>query len=619
MNRNTNANHFSLAPQIEAERSTFNRAATHKTTFNVGDIIPFYVDEVLPGDTFKVRTSKMVRLPSLITPVMDDLFLDCYYFFVPNRLVWEHWQEFCGENRDSAWIPTVTYSVPQLTSPASTGWDTGTLADYFGIPVGVPGLSVNALPFRAYGLICDEFFRNENTGDPFVIPTGDSTVAGVNTGTFITDCVKGGLPYKASKTFDYFTACLPSPQKGPDVELPMIGDGPSSVYTIGDRNAFYKKSDNIDGAYPLAFWNGNLNQIPGYAMFLKSPSAQLADLPSSNWGNASGTWPAYPGDPTHPSVSPFSFIGDMEYSDGGSSKHFYPTEHTRAELNALYVSKGNPAGSGDVGADPTFPYNLVAANDPVFASINQLRTAFQIQRFYERNARGGTRYIELLKSHFGVTSPDARLQRPEYLGGNRLNLSIRQVTQTSGSTETGFPLGDVAGQSVTLDDHYDFTKSFVEHGFLIGVAVVRYRHTYQQGLDRFWSRKDLFDYYWPAFAHLGEMPVYNKEIMATGTSTDDEVFGYQEAYADYRYKPNRVSGELRSTYTDSLDFWHFGDEYATVPALSDSWMLEDASNVNRCLAVSDQVSTQVLADFYVDCKATRAMPLYSVPGLIDHF
>ena len=611
LNRNTTTNHFSLAPQFEGERSTFNRSSSHKTTFNVGDIIPFYIDEVLPGDTFSVNTSRVVRLPSLITPVMDDLFLDSYYFFVPNRLVWEHWQEFCGENSDSAWIPEVTYAVPQLTSPASTGWETGTLADYFGVPVGVAGLSVNALPFRAYALICDEFFRNENTGDPFVVPTGDSTVAGVNTATFITDCAKGGKPFKASKTHDYFTSCLPAPQKGPDVELPLLDDSPSSVYSVPGMNEYYKglAGDNIRKAYPLGLRNSELGTDDvSFALFGKTSSTSAID---ADWGSTA----------TYMSIgtSLSAVSGTMKSNAEAAWKigDFPVTSKTLLEYGQKATTDGYPVDGNTY--TPVSAVNLVSEVPAVVASINQLRTAFQIQRFLEKDARGGTRYIELLKTHFGVTSPDARLQRPEYLGGNRMQMNIRQVTQTSGSTVEGFPLGDVAGQSVTIDGHYDFTKSFVEHGFIIGLCVVRYKHTYQQGLDRFWSRRDRFDYYWPSFAHLGEMAVLNKEICATGTSTDDEVFGYQEAWADYRYKPNRVSGELRSTYSQSLDFWHFGDEYDAVPALSDSWMLEDPANVNRTLAVSDQVSTQVLADFYVECKATRAMPLYSVPGLIDHF
>jgi hypothetical protein len=561
MSRNANTR-FALNPtNLDISRSKFNRNHSLKTSFNVGDVVPFYVDEVLPGDTFQLKTSLVARMQTLITPMMDNIYLDTYFFFVPNRLTWNHWKEFNGENTQSAWYPSVEYSVPQLTAPATSGWSIGTLADYFGIPTGVAGLSVNALPFRAYALIMNEWFRDENLSDPLSVPVDDATVVGVNTGNYITDVAKGGLPFKAAKYHDYFTSCLPAPQKGPDVLIPSATAGEYPVIA---------KSTTI----PL----DTISSISG------SPPANLAGWKNNNLNN--NVWPD--GSQAALGVAPSSFelVGNASLVGGVNT--FVP--------NNLYA-----IASGGLGA-----------------TINQLRMAFQIQKLYERDARGGTRYIEILKSHFGVTSPDARLQRPEYLGGNRIPININQVVQSSATAAEGTPLGDTAAFSLTTDTHGDFIKSFVEHGFIIGVMVARYDHTYQQGLERFWSRKDRFDYYWPVFANIGEQAVLNKEIYAQGNEKDDEVFGYQEAWADYRYKPSRVTGEMRSSAPTSLDVWHLADEYTQLPTLSDSWIREDKSNVDRVLAVTSSVSNQMFADIYVQCEATRPMPVYSIPGLIDH-
>lgn len=563
MSRNAES-HFAVNPtRIDMSRSRFDRSSSYKTTFNVGQIIPFYVDEVLPGDTFSIDTSKVVRMQTLLTPVMDDIFLDTYYFFVPNRLTWSHWKQFMGENTESAWIPSVEYEVPQLTAPEG-GWNIGTIADYMGIPTGVSGLSVNALPFRAYALIMNEWFRDENLSDPLNIPVTDATVQGVNTGTFVTDVAKGGLPYTAAKYHDYFTSALPAPQKGPDVTIPVASAVQYPVIPL-DKNVSFDSS--------------------GIGM-------RLGDVETSN--------PVIPSNGTY---YPLNY--------GGGSGSGSPLGKTGFYIGSL---ENNPQGSA------LAPLNLWAIGDGTVqaATINQLRLAFQIQKLYERDARGGTRYIEILKSHFGVTSPDARLQRPEYLGGNRIPININQVVQSSSTDASGTPQGNTAAYSLTSDNHSDFTKSFVEHGFLIGVMVARYRHTYQQGLERFWSRKDRFDYYFPVFANIGEQAIKNKEIYAQGTEKDDEVFGYQEAWADYRYRPNRVTGEMRSAAPQSLDVWHLGDDYESLPSLSDSWIREDSKTVNRVLAVSDNVSAQLFCDIYVRNLCTRPMPLYSIPGLIDH-
>ncbi len=541
MSRNAES-HFAQLPHADISRSSFDRSHSLKTSFNVGDVVPFYVDEVLPGDTFDVRTSKVVRMPALITPIMDNIYLDTYYFYVPNRIVWDHWRQLMGENTESAWLPETQYQVPQITAP-SGGWAIGTLADYFGIPTGVAGLSVNALPFRAYALIMNEWFRDENLTDPLVIPKDDTTVVGVNTGNYITDTAKGGLPFKAAKYHDYFTSCLPSPQKGPDVTIPVLSNTP--VVALQDQvpsdllngwNLHFDVAGTTDGSNVFA------GQSPTVGASLGPPSRSISSTPDNLWAI-------------------------------------------------------NSAGS--------------------VATINQLRMAFQIQKLYEKDARGGTRYIEILKAHFGVTSPDARLQRPEYLGGNRIPINVSQIVQNSETTNTS-PQGTPVGLSLTSDSHSDFRKSFVEHGFVIGLMVARYHHTYQQGLERFWSRRDRLDYYFPVFANIGEQAVKNKEIMAQGTDVDDEVFGYQEAWADYRYKPSHVTGEMRSSSPQTLDSWHLADDYETLPALSDSWIRENKETVDRVIAVTSQITHQLFADIYVECRSTRPMPVYSIPGLIDH-
>ena len=546
---------FAINPEVNISRSKFNRDSSVKTSFNVGDLIPFYLDEVLPGDTFQLKTSLVARLQPLVTAPMDNLYLDTYYFFVPNRLLWDHWKELNGENTESAWIPQTEYQVPQIVAP-SGGWNIGTIADYFGVPTGVSGLSINALPFRAYSLIVNEWFRDQNLKDPLDTPTSDATVVGVNTGNYITDCAKGGLPFKAAKLHDYFTSCLPGPQKGPDVTVTLSG-ARLPVVTGPDNN--------VNGSEALRF-----------SAMLPSSAEDGIYVPATYV--------------TNPNQSGFVKLG-------GSDNLF------SAPSNTMYGLQ---------------PSNLQALlTDASVITINQLRMAFQLQKMYERDARGGTRYTEMIKSHFGVTSPDARLQRPEYLGGERLPININQVIQQSATTDTS-PQGTIAGYSVTSDSHGDFIRSFTEHGLIIGLCVARYEHTYQQGLNRIWSKKSRTDFYLPVLANIGEQPVLNKEIFAQGTKVDDEVFGYQEAWADYRYKPSIVTGEMRSNHDKTLDAWHFADDYPSLPSLSSDWINEDKSNVDRALAVQSSVSNQIFADFYIQNETTRPMPVYSVPGLIDH-
>lgn len=564
MNRNVES-HFSMMPNASISRSKMNRDSTVKTSFNVGSIVPFYLDEVLPGDTFKVKTSKVIRMQPMVTAPMDNLYIDTYYFFVPNRLVWSHWKEFNGENTQSAWIPQNTYAIPQVTSP-SGGWIQGTLADYFGLPIGVDDISVNALPFRAYALIMNEWFRDQNLMDPLNIPIGDATVAGSNGSTYVSDVAKGGMPYPASRYHDYFSSALPAPQKGPDVTIPIASAADMPVVTKAE---YMTESDA--GKVPLA---GRIYGSSG----------------TINTDNAG-------------------------YNLGVSS-------HT------LNKGRDVQAQSGYTGGSYLFvPDNLYAkfSGNAVSASINQLRFAFQLQKLYEKDARGGTRYTEIIRSHFGVVSPDARLQRPEYLGGNRVPVTITQVLQQSETATT--PQGNVSGVSLTSDVNYDFTKSFTEHGYIIGLMVARYDHTYQQGIERLWSRMTRFDFYWPVFANIGEQAIKNKEIYAQGSSAvnpssgvayDDEVFGYQEAWSEYRYKPSKVTGQMRSAATGTLDSWHFADDYASMPYLSEGWMRESPDNIDRVMVVAHSVSDQMFADIYTKVETTRPLPVYSIPGLIDH-
>lgn len=576
MNRNQNS-HFSKNPQVDIQRSRFDRSHSVKLSGNVGDLIPFYCDEVLPGDTFQIDTSKLIRLQTLVTPVMDNIYLDTYYFFVPCRLVWEHWREMMGENTSAPWFPEVEYSVPQVTSPLPSGggssefgWAEGTIADYMGIPPYVGNLSVSALPFRAYALIWNEWFRDENLQTPQSVPLGDDVTGGGNDSSGLFQAVRGGYPLKAGKFRDYFTSCLPSPQKGPDVLLPL---GQVAPVVSGSTLS------NGYGYVDPEFYN---------KQFKKPSSSALMASSMAFYGLAPG---------------------ETELTELGEGRN--------GSLVAFNGRLGDRVDSGTQSNLSLFPANLWAdLQNATAATINQLRLAFQIQRIYEKDARGGTRYIEILSNHFGVTSPDSRLQRPEYLGGNRMLINVNQVVQNSESATT--PQGTTTAYSLTVDTHSDFTQSFVEHGFLIGLCVARYDHTYQCGIERFFSRKTRFDYYWPSLANIGEQPVYNREIFAQGNSVDDGVFGYQEAWADYRYKPNRVCAEMRSISKKSLDAWNLADDYANLPVLSPEWIVEDKTNVDRALAVTSSVANQFFGDFYIKNLCTRPMPVFSIPGLIDH-
>lgn len=559
MSRNVESR-FSLNPtNIDISRSRFKRDSSIKFSFNVGQFIPFYCDEVLPGDTFSIKTSKVVRLQTLITPMMDNLYLDTYWFFVPNRIIWSHWRELMGQNSTTPWTPNVEYSVPQIVPP-SGGWSVGTVADYLGIPPGVAGISVNHLPFRALVQIYNDWFRDENLMDFQAQRLTDAQQTGGNyAADHVETLIRGGYPPAVAKYHDYFTSALPAPQKGPDVMIPVANGGFLPVLPQADMN----NSALMDGTLYHAS-NPDGSTLSGVA-------AGLGLAFSSQFGEG--------------------------YAQGD-------------QINGLITTSAN-------GAKPVID-NLYAiqTGDVAAATINQLRLAWQIQRLYEKDARGGTRYVEIIKAHFGVTSPDARQQRPEYLGGNRIPIRVMQVIQQSETAST--PQGNVSGQSLTTDVHGDFRKSFTEHGFVIGICCARYSHSYQQGIERMWSRKTRFDYYWPALANIGEQAILNKEIYAQGTAEDDEIFGYQEAWAEYRYKPSRVAGEMRSVAQTSLDSWHLADDYSQLPSLSAAWIREDKSNVDRVLAVQSSVSNQLFADFFIENDTVRAMPMYSIPGLVDH-
>lgn len=555
MRRNASS-FFSQLPKANVGRSTFDRSSSVKTTFNAGDLIPFFVDEVLPGDTWKIKTHKVIRLQTPITPFFDNIFLDTFYFFVPARLCWEHWINFQGENTESAWVPEVQYTVPQLTAPAN-GWGIGTIADYMGIPTGVPNLSVNALPFRAYALICNDWFRDENLQDPINVSLGDATQVGSNGNNYITDVPLGGMPFVANKFHDYFTSALPAPQKGPDVEIPILAAASAPF-------------------------------LPVYS------TSETHSLPGS------------------PTISPIHFANTPSSPSG-----FPLVLNGNGNLSYLGSSSGTPSAVSSGFTPNNLWADISSLTSGAAATINSLRLAFQTQKYFEKLARGGSRYIESIAVHFGVTNPDYRLQRPEYLGGSQIPITVNQVVQTSQTTDTS-PQGATAAQSLTTDGHRDFTKSFTEHGYIIGLMCARYHHTYQQGLAKMWSRRDVLDFYFPVFANLGEMPIRNKEIYAQGTAADDEVFGYQEAWAEYRYRPSIVTGEMRSSYPQSLDIWHLADDYTSQPYLSPGWIKEDKAPVDRVLAVTSKLAHQFFGDIYVKCKVTRPMPVYSIPGLIDH-
>lgn len=545
---------FSQIPSTQIPRSVFDRSHGYKTTFDSGYLVPFYVDEVLPGDSFKLTATLFARLATPIVPFMDNLYLETFFFFVPNRLVWDNWQKFNGEQKNPT--DSTDFLIPTVSG---TNVQNQTLWDYFGLPTNVNKvLKVNALPFRAYNLIFNEWFRDENLQESLKVPTGDGP-----------DDLTDYNLVRRGKRHDYFTSCLPWPQKGPGVEISIGG------------------SANVSGS--LSSWPGHIsyNLTATQGATVTPSTISLALYPE--------TFSASTGNSTMATFGQSSFL-----SNGFDVR----TSRGNVEVTA---TRGDVSGFGFTGkAD---------LSSAVPISINDLRQAFQVQKLYERDARGGTRYTEILRSHFGVVSPDARLQRPEYLGGSSARISINPVQQTSSTNETT-PQGNLAAYGVVSDSFHGFSKSFVEHGYVFGFVNVRADLTYQQGLNRMWSRQGRFDFYWPVLAHLGEQAVLNKEIYAQGTADDDKVFGYQERYAEYRYYPGQITGKFRSTDPQPLDSWHLAQKFSSLPTLS-AQFIQDDPPVERVIAVQNE--PQFLFDSYIRLKCARPMPVYSVPGLVDHF
>ena len=519
---------FSKVAQVKTQRSSFNRSHNHKTTFDANDLIPVFVDEVLPGDTFKMSNTTFARLATPIKPSMDNLHMDLHFFFVPSRLLWENWERFMGaqDNPDD----TTDYTIPQVevifSDPAVYE---NSIWDYFGIPHMVQGTSkVSALPFRAYNLIWNEWYRDQNLQDSVKVELGDADLPD-NYGLL-----------RRGKRHDYFTSALPFPQKGQPVSLSLAGTADIT-------------GDQADGG-------------TGKPTFIIDPDGNSTEIAAN--------------------VASGSVVHDGVATIGG------PMEWD------------NPA--------------LVAQLDNVTAvTINQLRQAFQLQKFLERDARSGTRYIEVIKAHFGVTNPDFRLQRPEYLGGCHENIKFTTIAQTTQTLTDSTPQGNLAAMATVSGRKKCFNKSFTEHGYIIGLASVYADLTYQQGINRMWLRQTRVDYYWPVFAHLGEQEIYNKEIFSSGTTAEDEaIFGYQERYAEYRYHPDRISGEFRSSATQSLDVWHYAEDFQTLPVLNGSF-IENNAPIKRNSAV--QTEPDFIADFYFGLQSIRPMPLYGTPGFVDHF
>lgn len=566
-------NHFDYNPtDINIDRSIFNLDHSVKFSGNVGEVIPFEVIECIPGDSFSVDTAKVVRTQPLVTPIMDELILDVYYFFVPNRLVWNKWKEFCGENNSSPWAPSVSYSIPHLTPPSDAGWNVGTIADYMGLPPKTKLPAVSALPFRAYALICDQWFRSESVMNPVNVSVDSISRTGSNGDDQVTDIQLGGKPFIACKFFDYFTSALPSPQRG----------NPSNVFP----------KDTFAEVVTLSSSFMNENGLSHRFSVDKSANSDIYEQLKFT-RNANGTYT------TPISNKPLSTVTN----------------------GSLYTASSGDTLTSD--GNLLYPSNIFAHLDNATFNINDLRTAFAVQRYLEKSARYGGRYIEFIKGFFGVDSPDARLQRTEYIGGSRLSLNINSVEQTSATQEGLTPQGNVSGMSVTGDYNSDFTYSCTEHGYIIGCSVLRYHNSYQQGINRMWLRDNFEEFYLPTFAFLGEQGIYEEEIYnpAHEYSTDRKstVFGYQERWAEYRYLPNRIAGMMRTISDTSLDVWHLADWYNSKPTLSPEWIREDKSMLDRCLAVTSEIADQAIFDFYIKIKAARPIPLYSIPGMIDHY
>lgn len=558
MDRNTEI-HFTELPEVNIKRSKFYKSTTHKTSFNAASIIPIYVDEVLPADSIKMKMSAVVRMSTPLFPTMDNAYLDIFWFYVPTRLIWTHWKEFWGEST-SPWIQSTEYKIPKITTDSNAHlFGNKTIADYMGIPTLKPGLKVNALPFRAYVKIWNDWFRDTNLQQEAantMIDGETPTSQGTTDISAMNYAYKGGtIPLKANKFHDYFTSALPNLQRGPQSTLPLGSWAPVTT----------RSTKTADSTYPLS-WSQEFS----------------SDTPASAGTHLLGI-----------------------YTSGGTQGYKFG--------ETGFVTTAEPEGGES--SYGVYPDNLwTDLSNATAATITSLREAIAVQHFFELLGRTGNRYTDFLKGVFGVTTSDARLQRSEFLGAKRIPINITTVLQNSSTTSTS-PLGQTGAMSHTVDADEYFTKSFEEHGYLMGLAVVRTDHTYNQGIERMWSRTTWEDFFIPQLENLSEQAILNKEIYAQGTDEDEEAFGYQERYAEYKYKPSIVTGEFRTTYTQTLDAWHYADHYNSLPILGSEWIQETKENIDRTLAVSSTNSDQFLADFYFNPTYVRPMQIYAIPGL----